>query len=96
MGFNYGIEKKKFNEEWKKLQKEYEEAGMSEKSIQEIYEFDLNVFRKNRTEINHIISRDRHVQSKDRCDFCNHRYGYDYIIRSKGAGQKQMREASEQ
>lgn len=33
MGFNYGIEKKKFNEEWKKLQKEYEEAGMSEKSI---------------------------------------------------------------
>ena len=26
---------------------------MSEKSIQEIYEFDLNVFRKNRTEINH-------------------------------------------
>ena len=53
MGFNYGIEKKKFNEEWKKLQKEYEEAGRSEKSIQEIYEFDLNVFRKNRTEINH-------------------------------------------
>ena len=48
MGFNYGIEKKKFNEEWKKLQKEYEEAGMSEKSSQEIYEFDLNVFRKNK------------------------------------------------
>ena len=44
----------------------------------------------------YIISRDRHVQSKDCCDFCNHRYGYDYIIRSKGAGQKQMREASEQ
>ncbi len=44
----------------------------------------------------YMIIRDRHVQSKDRCDFCNHRYGYDYIIRSKGAGQKQMREASEQ
>ena len=44
----------------------------------------------------YMIIRDRHVHSKDRCDFCNHRYGYDYIIRSKGAGQKQMREASEQ
>lgn len=44
----------------------------------------------------YMIIRDRHVHSKDRCDFCNQRYGYDYIIRSKGAGQKQMREASEQ
>ncbi len=44
----------------------------------------------------YMIIRYRRGQSKDRCDFCNHRYGYDYIIRSKGAGQKQMREASEQ
>ena len=54
------MKKKKFNEEWKKLQKEYEEAGMSEKSIQEIYEFDLNVFRKNRTDgINIWIQKNR-------------------------------------
>lgn len=50
MGFNYGLEKRKFTEEWKKLYREYKAAGMSEKDIQDIYAFDLNVFRKNRTE----------------------------------------------
>ena len=50
MGFNYGLEKRKFTEEWKKLYHEYKAAGMSEEDIQDIYAFDLNVFRKNRTE----------------------------------------------
>ena len=50
MGFNYGLEKRKFTEEWKKLCREYKAAGMSEEDIQDIYAFDLNVFRKNRTE----------------------------------------------
>ena len=50
MGFNYGLEKRKFTEEWKKLYHEYKAAGMSEEDIQAIYAFDLNVFRKNRTE----------------------------------------------
>lgn len=50
MGFNYGLEKRKFTEEWKKLYSEYKAAGMSEEDIQNIYAFDLNVFRKNRTE----------------------------------------------
>lgn len=50
MGFNYGLEKRKFTEEWKKLYSEYKAAGMSEEDIQDIYAFDLNVFRKNRTE----------------------------------------------
>lgn len=50
MGFNYGLEKRKFTEEWKKLYSEYKAAGMSEEDIQAIYAFDLNVFRKNRTE----------------------------------------------
>ena len=50
MGFNYGLEKRKFTEEWKKLYREYKAAGMSEEDIQDIYAFDLNVFRKNRTE----------------------------------------------
>lgn len=44
----------------------------------------------------YMIIRDRHGQTKDCCNFCNHRYGYDYIIRSKGTGQKQTRGASEQ
>ena len=46
MGFNYGLEKRKFTEEWKKLYREYKAAGMSEEDIQDIYAFDLNVFRK--------------------------------------------------
>ncbi len=50
MGFHYGFEKRKFTEEWKKLYREYKAAGMSEEDIQAIYAFDLNVFRKNRTE----------------------------------------------
>lgn len=50
MGFNYGFEKRKFTEEWKKLYREYKAAGMSEEDIQDIYAVDLNVFRKNRTE----------------------------------------------
>ena len=50
MGFNYGLEKRKFTEEWKKLYREYKAAGMSEEDIQDIYAFALNVFRKNRTE----------------------------------------------
>ena len=40
MGFNYGLEKKKFDEEWEKLRKEYEAAGMTAESIKEIYEYD--------------------------------------------------------
>lgn len=46
MGFNYGLEKRKFTEEWKKLYREYKAAGMSKENIQNIYAFDLNVFRK--------------------------------------------------
>ena len=36
MGFNYGLEKRKFTEEWKKLYREYKAAGMSEEDIQDI------------------------------------------------------------
>ena len=39
MGFNYGLEKRKFTEEWKKLYSEYKAAGMSEEDIQDIYAF---------------------------------------------------------
>ena len=40
MGFNCAAEKAKFDREWAKLRKEYANAGMSEKSIQKIYEYD--------------------------------------------------------
>ena len=37
MGFNYGLEKRKFTEEWKKLYSENKAAGMREEDIQDIY-----------------------------------------------------------
>ena len=53
MKFNYATEQRKFIKEWKKLYKEYNDVGMDEQVIQAMYEFDLNVFRKNRNECNH-------------------------------------------
>jgi hypothetical protein len=45
MGFNYGLEKKKFDSEWLRLRIAYEVAGMEESAIQDMYEFDLKSFR---------------------------------------------------
>ena len=53
MGFNYGLEKKKFDAEWARLRAEYAEAGMDEAAIQEMYEYDLSAFRRRRTEALH-------------------------------------------
>ena len=53
MGFNYGLEKKKFDEEWKKLREEYEAAGMTAESIEEIYKFDWDAFNRRRADVNH-------------------------------------------
>lgn len=49
MEFNYGAEKKKFDENWKKLRKEYKAAGMSDMAIQKIWEFDYDQFKQQRT-----------------------------------------------
>ena len=46
MGFNYGLEKRRFTEEWKKLYHEYKAAGMSEEDIQDIYAFDWTIVNK--------------------------------------------------
>ncbi len=48
MEFNYGLEKKKFEENWEKLRKEYQEAGMDDKSIEKMYEYDWDMFKKER------------------------------------------------
>lgn len=53
MGFNYKKEWKLFTEEWKKLRKEYEKAGMSEDAISAMYNFDLQCFRSRRRYFTH-------------------------------------------
>lgn len=53
MGFYYATERKRFEQEWAKLRKEYEAAGMPSETIQLLYEFDLEFFRSQRTYENH-------------------------------------------
>lgn len=53
MNFNYSYKKKKFEQEWAQLEKEYKEAGMSDKDIQTMKEFDLKYFRLNRNTVLH-------------------------------------------
>ena len=53
MGFNYGLEKKRFEAEWTRLRKEYAEAGMEAWAIEEMYNFDLLSFRRRRLEYIH-------------------------------------------
>lgn len=48
MGFNYAHEKAKFDREWEKTQQIYRSAGMNEKSIQEMRDFDWSLFKKER------------------------------------------------
>ena len=58
MGFNCAAEKAKFDREWAKLRKEYANAGMSEKSIQKIYEYDWHCFCRNRAYERKMCIRD--------------------------------------
>ena len=53
MGFYYAKERKRFEREWAKLRKEYEDAGMTSEAIQLLYEFDMEFFRSQRTYENH-------------------------------------------
>lgn len=53
MGFNYAKEKKKFDEEWKRLREEYERAGMNQLAIEEIYVFDWQEFCSRRVYSDH-------------------------------------------
>lgn len=53
MEFNYGREKKKFEREQERLEKEYRQAGMNEEAIQKMYEFDYEQFKKQRTFCRH-------------------------------------------
>ena len=48
MGFNYALEKRKFDEKWKKLEVWYRESGMSEDAIREMYKYDWGEFNSTR------------------------------------------------
>ena len=48
MGFNNAKERRKFEDEWVKLQKQYREAGFSEEGIAAMRAYDEEVFRSNR------------------------------------------------
>ncbi|MBR6940616.1 MAG: hypothetical protein IKH65_07420 [Clostridia bacterium] len=39
--------------------------------------------RQYRETNSYLITRINREQTKERCDFCNYRFGYDYRIRSK-------------
>lgn len=54
MGFNYSKEKFIFDKEWEKLHEQYQKVGMSEKAIQELYEFDWSWFRMRRNYENRV------------------------------------------
>lgn len=53
MGFNYGLEKKKFDLRWEKLRREYREAGMDEAAIEAMYEYDWQMFNADRAYFTH-------------------------------------------
>lgn len=48
MEFNYALERRKFEKQWKLLRKQYQEAGMDEESIAGMYKFDLQWFNSER------------------------------------------------
>lgn len=53
MGFNNGLERKKFEAKQEALRKEYQKAGMSEEQILAMYESDLAEFNSIRKYVSH-------------------------------------------
>lgn len=53
MNFNYSYEKKKFEQEWSKFEKEYRQAGMSDEDIKKMKNFDYEYFKLNRNTVLH-------------------------------------------
>lgn len=62
MGWNNGLERKRFEARQKKQAEEYRKLGMTEEQIQVMYEFDLEQFRSNRRYF-------MHTQPIDTSDF---------------------------
>lgn len=53
MEFNYALERRKFEQQWKILRKQYQEAGIDEAAIGDLYKFDLMWFNSERRYIRH-------------------------------------------
>ena len=94
MRFNYWIEKTAFDSEWEKLKKEYREAGMSEETINEIYKFDFDSFKRQRVDAKHEQKYDGFITpwGKEATDetnpllgkyFSNFSYMDNYSLREK-------------
>lgn len=73
MKFNYSYEKKKFEQEWTKLEREYKQAGMSDKDIQTMKEFDMEYFRLNRNTVLHTcdLQDSEDIENNGNDDFGN-------------------------
>lgn len=65
MGWNDGIERKKFETRMKKQAEEYRAAGMTEEQIQAMYEFDLAQYKSDRRFYSHTQSLEVHEFEDD-------------------------------
>ena len=70
MKWNNGLERKRFEKRMKKQEKNYRELGMSEEGIQDIYLFDLEVFRSDRRFAEHnqpLVYTDDSMEEHEIC-----------------------------
>lgn len=58
MGYNHGLEEKKFKMEWNKLREQYRAAGMSEEAINEMEAFDRHCMDRDRKFYEHTTPID--------------------------------------
>ena len=70
MKFNYGAEKKKFDKAWAKLARTYAEAGMKPEGIKAMYEYDWDIFKKERNEALHTQEITISESADDEMDDC--------------------------
>ena len=54
MGFHYGYEKRKFDTEWTRLEQEYRAAGMDDRQIAAMKEYDWTWFCSQRAYLNRV------------------------------------------
>ena len=78
MGFNYGLEKKNFDRQWAIMRKQYEDAGMSIRTLCGVC---LCSFVESKAfKIAIVPSADR---SMDTCTVCQTRRGHDYVVMNR-------------
>ena len=69
MKFNNGSERVRLENRWKKLRIQYREAGMSEDSIQAMYQFDLDVLNGERAYVDNTQPLFSTEDDEDSVDF---------------------------